>query len=561
MRRTPEISYLLTFTLASTILIAAQMVMIGWLVKKDFLVQLTPSSSPIQFNTALIFMLLMLSIQLKKSNWYFLVYSLLNVLLGLTALEYLLDVDLKIDNIIHHHIAVNPMYPGRMAPNTLLTFILCSLSVWATRHAGNLERRHFWGGYLAILVFGMGFISIMGYVLGVEHVYFWGKITGMALQTAILFLFTGLTLFFLNYRLVRSEDQKEFRSSVILGIAVALQITFFLVDLSMPMGVAAGTIHVIAIVLCSLSEKKKHLLLTLVLSLILVWAPYVFSPPVTDLDIVFANRIITSFLLVLVYALSYFTMQYSMDLRFKNQNLDNIIRKKTQELENRNKDLENFVYVIAHDLREPVQIMESYARLLKDTNKERLDDLGTRSLDYLESNSLHLNRLVKGLLVFAQVGSRSRLKSVSLQEILFKVLDELKSDIKANSAQIHNTKLPRILGYEEELTMLFREIIHNALQFRKSSDSPVIQIEYFETQHFHQLSFKDNGMGIEKVFQTRIFNLFNRLHDRASIYGIGLGLALSEKIAKLHEGSIRVESEPGVGSTFIITLSKNILDV
>lgn len=114
-----------------------------------------------------------------------------------------------------------------------------------------------------------------------------------------------------------------------------------------------------------------------------------------------------------------------------------------------------------------------------------------------------------------------------------------------------------IVGNEFLLTLVFQNLIENGIKYNQL-ETPTVEIFYTDTSTHHIIHFKDNGMGIAKRFQDKVFEMFKRLHTNDEIEGTGLGLAICKKIAQNHGGDIVVQSEIGVGSTFILSISPSL---
>jgi two-component system CheB/CheR fusion protein len=127
---------------------------------------------------------------------------------------------------------------------------------------------------------------------------------------------------------------------------------------------------------------------------------------------------------------------------------------------------------------------------------------------------------------------------------------DLAKSISDCKAKISIGKLPTIKGYEVELRLLFQNLLSNAFKYRKQGVTPDIRISSFKDNDHYIFSVNDNGIGIEEIDLENIFKIFNKIHRNDNFEGTGIGLAHCDKIVKLHDGKIWVDSQPGVGSTF-----------
>jgi light-regulated signal transduction histidine kinase (bacteriophytochrome) len=165
-----------------------------------------------------------------------------------------------------------------------------------------------------------------------------------------------------------------------------------------------------------------------------------------------------------------------------------------------------------------------------------------------------MEMLISDLLAYSQAARTSRTADfVNTAEILETVKKNLATAIEETGAEISATKLPVLRGDSVPLVHLFQNLVSNALKYR-SQNKPTLRIAAVKAGEYWRFSVQDNGIGIPKEFQTQIFGIFKRLHDRAEYPGTGIGLAICQKIVERYGGRIWVESEPGQGSTFLFTL-------
>jgi signal transduction histidine kinase len=224
------------------------------------------------------------------------------------------------------------------------------------------------------------------------------------------------------------------------------------------------------------------------------------------------------------------------------------------ELAKTNKELEEFAYVASHDLQEPLRTVSSYVDLLGMRYKGNLDQDANEFIEYAKDGAIRAQLLIHELLEYARIGTRGKpFERIDLDPILRKVFSNLHIAITESHAVIIQDPLPVILGDRVQMVQLFQNLISNALKF-KGRDLPEIRIGSIrEEKHWH-FFVKDNGIGIDTQYQERIFGIFQRLNNRLTYPGTGIGLAICKKIVQRHGGKIWVESDKGQGSTFHFTL-------
>jgi signal transduction histidine kinase len=232
------------------------------------------------------------------------------------------------------------------------------------------------------------------------------------------------------------------------------------------------------------------------------------------------------------------------------------IERVNKRLTESNRDLEQFAYAAAHDLREPLRQVSTFVSMIERRYNDKLDQDGREFIAFARNGALRANQLVLDLLDYSMIGRMELPKiAFSLDTILRQVTANMDEEIVACRAEVRiRPGMPRMIGNEIELTRLFQNLISNALKFRSPDRRPEVDISAERKAGFWQVSVTDNGIGIAPEYFTRIFNLFERLHGIDSFEGTGIGLAVSRKVAELHGGHITVLSREGQGSTFLVTL-------
>ncbi len=228
---------------------------------------------------------------------------------------------------------------------------------------------------------------------------------------------------------------------------------------------------------------------------------------------------------------------------------------RTQEaLERSNDDLEQFAYAASHDLQEPLRTITSYIGLIQDRYAGSLDDTGREFMRYAIDGAERMSQLIKDLLEYSRIDTQARpFEPVNCRDIVASTIENLDQAIKQSGAMVECSDLPVIKGDEPQLSRMFQNLIGNALKFRGQAD-PHIRVGANLREDKWEFAVEDNGIGIAPEYQPQIFGMFTRLHSRSRYEGTGIGLALCNKIAKLHGGKIWVESEVGNGSVFRFTI-------
>lgn len=234
-----------------------------------------------------------------------------------------------------------------------------------------------------------------------------------------------------------------------------------------------------------------------------------------------------------------------------------------------NDNLQKFAYVASHDLQEPLRKIQAFGDLLK----KELVSISSEGLDYLDrmqSAASRMSILIRDLLNYSRLSTRrDTSKSVELNNLVQEVLTDLDLTIAETGAMVNIGLLPTVIGDASQLSQLFQNLISNALKFQRVDAIPRIQITARTvktidlsdtikpartTNMYHQIDVVDNGIGFEERYLTRIFEVFQRLHNRSTFAGTGIGLAICEKVVINHGGAITATSQPNQGSVFSIFL-------
>ena len=236
---------------------------------------------------------------------------------------------------------------------------------------------------------------------------------------------------------------------------------------------------------------------------------------------------------------------------------DQALREKADELSRSNTELEQFAYVASHDLREPLRMVSSYVDLLDRRYGDRLDDDAREFISFAKDGATRMDRLVLDLLEYSRIGRITRpMTLVALDKSLDRVVRALQTKIVEAGARVvvDGDSLPAVMGDGDELTRLLQNLIGNAIKYRSPDRVPQVRLSVSRQGAFWEMKVADNGIGIDPQYFERVFLIFQRLHPRGEYEGTGIGLAICKKIAEHHGGRIWLDSVPGEGCTFHITL-------
>jgi light-regulated signal transduction histidine kinase (bacteriophytochrome) len=230
------------------------------------------------------------------------------------------------------------------------------------------------------------------------------------------------------------------------------------------------------------------------------------------------------------------------------------LQARARDLERSNSELEQFAYVASHDLQEPLRKVASFCQLLQRRYIGQLDARADQYIEYAVDGAKRMQVLIDDLLAFSRVGRVDREAAlISCASALSAARVNLASEIRSSGAVIETDELPVVRAEFSLITSLFQNLVGNAIKFR-GEKPPYIRISVQRVDPFWQFCVADNGIGIESEYADRIFVIFQRLHDRASYSGTGIGLAMCRKIVEYYGGKIWLETTASEGATFCFTL-------
>jgi len=222
-----------------------------------------------------------------------------------------------------------------------------------------------------------------------------------------------------------------------------------------------------------------------------------------------------------------------------------------------NIELQQFAYVISHDLQEPLQLVARYARLLAENGGTMSDEEAKRHLGSLILCTDRMQAMIDDVLTYARVDTQANpFAPVDFAEIVKRALANLSAAVEETGAQVTWDRLPVLAADGSQMVQLFQNLIGNAIKFRR--ERPLVKIYALEEGNRCTFAVADNGIGIAPEHLDRIFGMFQRLHTASEYPGTGIGLAICKRIVERHGGRIWAVSQPGQGSTLCFTMPRNL---
>jgi signal transduction histidine kinase len=230
------------------------------------------------------------------------------------------------------------------------------------------------------------------------------------------------------------------------------------------------------------------------------------------------------------------------------------LEQRTQDLQRSNAELEQFAYVASHDLQEPLRKVASFCQLLQRRYGGQLDEKADQYIEYAVDGAKRMQMLINDLLAFSRVGRMEQERvPVAAAQLLAQAEGNLATVIRRTRARIDAGDLPTVSAEPTLLTAVFQNLLSNAIKFR-GEQAPVITVRAERNGEFWLFSVRDNGIGVSPEYAERIFVIFQRLHDKATYPGTGIGLAMSRKIIEYHGGRIWLDTTITSGARFYFTL-------
>jgi len=236
------------------------------------------------------------------------------------------------------------------------------------------------------------------------------------------------------------------------------------------------------------------------------------------------------------------------------------IKESNQKLRLYNEQLQQFAFAASHDLQEPLRKITAFASLLLKKNYQGLDEVGLKYLNKISDSSTRMMNLISDLLAYTK---EANVKKNFVRTNLNDTIENIKSDLEflifEKGAIIESDVLPVINAVPSQMNRLFYNLINNSLKFSRRGVIPVVKINYQRFSSYIKIIVRDNGIGFDPQFAEKIFNLFQRLNDKHSYSGSGIGLSLCKKIVEMHGGEIFGVSEDNQGAAFHIKLPASLL--
>lgn len=506
-------------------LILNLIVLAGWSLDSQFILNFFAGNKGMKFNTSLFFLVISL---IKIGHNFFTKYSLVKVLiiciiaLGsfYTIIQYKFEFTYDIDNLILKDIYTKNA--GRMSLGAAFGFLILTIGIFIR----SLENKKLLivAQHIFTLIIFISTTSIITHILGIASDSKTLFFDTMSLQTSFCFL----VLSGVSY--LRNKTVGVF------------SVFFTRYHVSKMLKSIIPVIFIIPIIL-------SFLLLNSI------------NKDIVKVD--FGIVIYTTTLVTISYLTIAFIAKNLITVEENREELNSALIKTNHELQEtnkrlseKNKELEQIVYITSHDLQEPLRTVSTISGMFVKKYANNFDEKGKKYITYLEEGVSRMQSLVKSLMDHSRLNKEFTRVPINLNKLIPKVEEDFFFKIKESKTKIIYDSLPKIKGNKNFIRQLFQNLISNSIKYSKKDTSPIIHITYTEDEKYWQFSVSDNGIGIEEKYTNEVFKIFKRLHTLDKYPGLGIGLAHCKKIIEVHKGEIWVTSEVNKGTTFHFTIQK-----
>ncbi len=249
------------------------------------------------------------------------------------------------------------------------------------------------------------------------------------------------------------------------------------------------------------------------------------------------------------------TRQVEAEIVMKNENstLQRLVNNRTRHIQAKTRELEELTFSASYELNRSIRKLQNKFSNIKSGIRQTDEEL-KNLLREMDEELIQMDKFIVGLRRLQDIGANTSISNLNLHQIYIEERDKLVREYPGKTVRFESDLLPSVKGYEKEMRLIFRNLIDNAIKFSKPAE--VCEVSIFADSDDREFSFtiQDMGIGFDEKYSEKIFLLFQKLTGTS--FGNGIGLTKCRKAVELHNGRIEVESEPGTGSRFTVTIPR-----
>lgn len=234
------------------------------------------------------------------------------------------------------------------------------------------------------------------------------------------------------------------------------------------------------------------------------------------------------------------------------------LARRTAELEAAQKELEDFSYSVSHDLRAPLRAVNGFARITLEEYGPQLPEEGRRYLERVRNAGEKMGELIESLVAFSRFGRQAlKREAVDSSKVVQSALEETQNGQQRPQIEFRLGKLPDCNADPHLLRQVWINLLANAIKFSSTRAPAIIEAGCVRENAENIYFVRDNGVGFDMQYSNKLFGVFQRLHRADEFPGVGIGLAIAQRIVHRHGGRIWAEGKVGHGATFYFTIEGN----
>ena len=270
-----------------------------------------------------------------------------------------------------------------------------------------------------------------------------------------------------------------------------------------------------------------------------------------------AEDIFRLLVLLLVIIIIAFLFERMEKVRILNE-MNEKLQKRTEKLEDANKELESFAYSVSHDLRVPLRAIDGFSRIVVEDYEDKLDDEGQRLLGIIRENTKKMGQLIDDILLLSRAGRQEmKFTEINMEELTKKIFEDQKMSTNTDNIQLKINNIPPCYGDRVLIQQVLTNLIANSFKFTEPKEERIIEVGSTNNGNETIYYVKDNGVGFDMKYKDKLFGLFQRLHGADEFKGTGVGLSIVQRVIRRHGGSVWGEGKLNEGASIYFSIPNN----